>query len=315
MDKPGLTIWQTVRYGAEAAGFFLLMGFFKIIGLDAASAAGGFLGRHVFTRLPPAKIARDNLRAAYPGMSADEIAKTVRAVCENLGRVVAEYPHLGLMTLGERIEVEGREYGDAAFASGKGVMFISGHFSNWETMHIAGQQLRYDGAIVERPPNNPFVARWIDKQRAILGPKVQIGKGAQGTRKIFTLLRRGKSVFLLVDQKTGQGVPAKFFGRDAMTTHAPATLALRLGAILLPASAERTDGAHFRVRIYPPIEFAPSGDIDADTLALTQNITGKIEEIVRERPAQWLWIHRRWPSDHDKKRLAKKQKKLLAGKR
>ena len=135
-------------------------------------------------------------------------------------------------------------------ASGKGVMFISGHFANWETMPvIAAGQLGYESALVYRPPNNPFVDRWISRQRAKLGPKEQITKGAQGTRRIFTLLRRGKAILMLVDQKTGEGVPAPFFGRDAMTTPAPASLALKLGAILLPASAERIGGAHFHVRI------------------------------------------------------------------
>jgi Kdo2-lipid IVA lauroyltransferase/acyltransferase len=300
MREAKLTFWKWIRYGAEAAGFFLLMGFFKLLGLDAASAAGGFIGRHIFILLPPVKTARYNLAAAYPEKSSAEIETIVREHCENLGRVVGEYPHLGKMTLGDRIEAIGAEHGNAAVAAGKGVMFIAGHFANWEILHIAGQQLGYDGAIVQRSPNNPFVARWIDKQRALLGPKEQIEKGAQGTRRIFTRLRHGKTVFLLVDQKTGQGVSAPFFGRDAKTTPAPAALALRMGAILLPAWCERTHGAHFRVVIDAPIAFAPGGDTDADVLALTAAINRKIEELVRRKPSQWLWIHRRWPDSRKK---------------
>lgn len=313
MEKPApLPPLKLLRYGAEAAAFFLFMGLFKLLGLDAASAVGSVIGRYVFRFLPPAGIARRNLRAAYPDMSRAEIEKTVRDVCDNLGRVVGEYPHLDKMTIGgpdARIELVGKEYGDAAYASGKGVMFIAGHFANWEIMPIAGQLLGYDGAIVFRPPNNPFVARWLARQRGKLGPTEQIGKGPQGTRRIFTRLRKGKSVFLLVDQKTWQGVAAPFFGRDAMTTHAPATLALRMGSILLPASSERLHGAHFRVRIYPPIEFLPSGDQENDVLALTAKINLTIEAIVRERPSQWLWIHRRWPGERERK---KKKAKLLS---
>jgi Kdo2-lipid IVA lauroyltransferase/acyltransferase len=307
MEKINLTFWKLIRYGLEAAGFFLLMGFFKLLGLDAASAAGGFIGRHIFILLPPVKIARENLRAAYPEMSAAEIEEIVLAHCDNLGRVVAEYPHLEKLLIGQRIEVVGTAYGNAAIASGKGVMFVSGHFGNWEAMTSSGQQLGYDGSIVYRPPNNPFVAHWIERQRAKIGSMVQISKGPQGTRKIFTTLRRGKTVFLLVDQKTGQGVPAPFFGRDAMTTHAPAVLALKLGSILLPVACERTQGARFRVRIYPPVEFSPGGDHDQDVLALTTKINLAVETMVRANPSQWLWIHRRWPSEHDKKRIEKKR--------
>lgn len=300
MKRPALSFWKWLRYLGESAAFFPFMVFFRLIGIDAASAVGGLIGRHVFYHLPPADIARNNLRAAYPSMSEEEIEHTVREVCENLGRVVAEYPHLDKVTLGDRIEIVGAEISNAAMTSGKGVMFVSGHFANWEILAGAATQLGYEGALVYRPPNNPFVDRWISRQRAKLGPREHISKGAQGTRRIFTLLRRAKAIFMLVDQKTGEGIPAPFFGRDAMTTPAPASLALKLGTILLPASAERIKGAHFRVRIFPPIAYTTSGDPDNDVQALTAKINANIEAMVRERPSQWLWIHRRWPGPRDK---------------
>jgi len=314
MTSPAaLPLGKLLRYGAETAALLPFIVFFKLLGIDAASAVGGFIGRHVFYRLGPAKTARENLRTAYPGMREAEIEKTVRAVCENLGRVVGEYPHLEKLKIGTRIEVVGKEIGDAAVATGKGVMFISGHFAHWETMPITAEQLGYDGSIVYRPPNNPFVDRWLARKRAAVGPKEQIGKGAHGLRRIFTLLRRGKAIFMLVDQKTAEGVPVPFFGRDAMTTNAPAFLALKLGAVLLPASSERLQGAHFRVRIYPPVEFTPSGDQDRDVLALTAKITETIESIVRARPSQWLWIHHRWPSPRDALKNHKNRKNQPLG--
>jgi KDO2-lipid IV(A) lauroyltransferase len=317
MNRPAtLTLWKTVRYSAEFAAFFSFMAFFKLLGIDVASAVGGFIGRHIFYRLPPIRTARENLRAAYPDMSEAQIEKTVREMCDNLGRVVAEYPHLDKLTLGAggRIELEGQEIGDAVAASGKGVMFISGHFANWETMPVIASLLGYESALVYRPPNNPFVDRWISRQRAKAGPKEHISKGAQGTRRIFTLLRRGKVILMLVDQKTAEGVAAPFFGRDAMTTPAPASLALKLGAILMPASAERTGGAHFRVKIHKPIEFTSSGDQERDVPALTAKINEAIESFVRARPSQWLWIHRRWPSPRDKiKKNSRRNGQALGG--
>jgi len=311
MSTPApLSFGQTLRYLGESALVFPFMALFRLLGIDAASALGGFIGRHLYCRLPPANTARKNLKAAYPDMARKEIERTVREICDNLGRVVAEYPHLDKLTLGDRIELAGKENGDAAVASGKGVMFISGHFSNWETMPVTAALLGYDASLVYRPPNNPFVDRWISRQRAKGGHQEQITKGVQGTRRIFTLLRRGKSVLLLVDQKTYQGVPAPFFGRDAMTTAAPASFALKLGSILLPASAERLDGARFRVTIHPPIGFEPSGDYDKDVLALTAKINATIEAIVRQRPSQWLWVHRRWTTPRD---LLKQKAQALGG--
>jgi KDO2-lipid IV(A) lauroyltransferase len=308
-QKP-LPLKDVLRYGAEAAPFFLFMGIFRLIGIDAASAFGGFIGRHVFYRITPViDRARDNLKAAFPAMERAEMESVIREMCDNLGRTVAEYPHLDKLKItgaNPRIVVSGTDNAEAAIARGKGLMFISGHFANWEAMPVTATELGYDGGLVYRPPNNPYVDRFISRMRANAGPKIQISKGAQGTRKIFTLLRRGLAILMLVDQKTEQGVAAPFFGRDAMTTPAPAALALKLGSTLLPTSNERIGGARFRVRIRPPIEFTPSGDHDADVLAVTARINAAIEECVRERPSQWLWIHRRWTTPRDATKNLKK---------
>jgi len=298
---PALSLGKTLRFLAEAALFFPFMALFRLIGLDAASALGGFIGRHLFYRLRPAQTARENLTAAYPDKTPAEIDSIVRQVCDNLGRVVGEYSHLDKIRVGpgQRIEVVGAENGSAAVARGKGVMFISGHLANWETMPITAGCLGYEGGLVYRPPNNPYVARWIVKQRAKGGPAEQITKGATGTRRIFTLLRRGKCILMLVDQKTYEGVPVPYFGRDVLTTSAPASLALKMGAVLLPTSCQRLRGAHFRVTINPPITFTPTGDAKADEIALTAKITAAVEAMVRQDPAQWLWIHHRWTTPRD----------------
>jgi len=305
-----LPLKDILRFRAEAAPFFLFMGIFRLIGIDAASAFGGFIGRHVFYRITPViDRARANLKAAFPAMERAEMEAIIREMCDNLGRTVAEYPHLDKLRLtgaNPRLEIVGTENAEAAIARGKGTMFISGHFANWEAMPVTATALGYEGGLVYRPPNNPYVDRYISRMRASAGPQTQISKGAQGTRKIFTLLRRGLAILMLVDQKTEQGVPAPFFGRDAMTTPAPAALALKLGAALLPTSNERLKGARFRMRIRPALEFTPTGDHEADVLALTARINQAIEECVRERPSQWLWIHRRWTTPRDATKNLKK---------
>jgi KDO2-lipid IV(A) lauroyltransferase len=256
------------------------------------------------------------LRAAFPDKSVSEIETIVREMCDNLGRTVAEYAHLDkIVFTGTRARITERD-GDhlatlplatAAAARGKGVLFFSGHFANWEVMPFLTVQLGFAGGEVYRPQNNPFVDQWLVRQRMKNGPKDQIMKGASGTKRIFTLLRQGKTICLLVDQKTNEGVPAIFFGREAMTTPVPAALALKLGSALVPAQFERARGANFRFRLHPPIEFTPSGDHHRDILDLTQKITDKIEDIVRERPSQWLWIHRRWPTSREQDQVRGKR--------
>jgi len=215
--------------------------------------------------------------------------------------VVGEYPHLGRFSpKGEDPRIGYSLAPGVSLESLKGrpLMFLSGHFANWEMMPILAQQLGFDAATVVRPPNNPYVADWVARQRCINGPATLIAKH-NAVRSMFAQLRGDKSLCMLVDQKLREGIGVPFFGRDAMTTPAPAVLALKTGAHIVIAANRRLPGARFHVTVFPMLDFAPSGDEDRDTLALTAAITAKIEEVVREDPGQWLWIHNRWPTERD----------------
>lgn len=299
MRDNALPFLQKLRYGAEAAVFFLFMALFRVIGLEAASSLGSFLARHLFSRLPPDRVARANLLAAFPEKSAQERDAIRMAMWDNLGRVVAEYPHLEKFSpIGADARITysfapGLTLADCSDGAG---LFLSAHLGNWEMMPIIGRQLGLNGATVVRPPNNPYVADWIAQQRALMGPAEQIAKH-NAMRRMFTQIRRGGSLYMLVDQKLNEGIPVPFFGRTAMTTPAAAALALKLGARIVYAANRRTSGSRFHVHFQPGDAVTPSGDEEQDIQALTQAMTQKIEAIIRNDPAQWLWIHNRWPRD------------------
>jgi KDO2-lipid IV(A) lauroyltransferase len=273
------------------------MGLFRLFSLDMASRLGGWMGRNVFSRLPPNRTARRNLKAAFPEKSEAEIEAILSGMWDNLGRTVAEYAHLNRFDRvgpGSRIEVDGAEYADASLRAGQGLMILSAHLGNWEILPMAGEMWGLDGASVVRPPNNPYVARWIARQRALRGPRDQIGKHS-GARRIFTQLRAGKAIYMLVDQRNDEGIAVNFFGRPAMTTPVPAALAMKTGARLLIAGNRRKGrSARFEVTVRPGPEFISTGDEAADTRLLTERITAQVEAIIRSDPSQWLWIHRRW---------------------
>jgi KDO2-lipid IV(A) lauroyltransferase len=307
-----LPFGQRVRYWIETAGFFTAVGIFKLFPIDAASAVGGWIGRRLIAPTKLSKRACENLHAAYPGMSQAEIARIVRAMWDNLGRVLAEYGHLDKIhwrSSRPRIEVVDVHNFDAARAAGKGILLISAHFANWEIMPFAAREYGLSGGVVVRPTNNPYVARWLDRIRSRNGLPEMIAKGAQGTRRIFTLLRKGDCVCILVDQRASEGIPAPFFGRDVMTTPAPASLALKLRAKIVPVWNERLGGARFRMTVYPEIAPPNTGDADHDVLELTAAINAFVEARVRERPEQWLWIHQRWSKPGTK--LRKRAQDLL----
>jgi KDO2-lipid IV(A) lauroyltransferase len=299
MTEPGLSLLQKLRYGAEAAAFFFLMAIFRVIGLEAATALGGFMGRNIFSLLPPDRTARKNLAAAFPEKTDEERDAIRLAMWDNLGRVVAEYPHLEKFSpLGEdpRITFTAPEHPDTY--KGQAILFLSGHFANWEMMPILGEQHGLKGATVVRPPNNPYIANWIARQRAINGPDSLLAKHS-AARRMMGHLRGGGVIYMLIDQKLREGIAVPFFGRDAMTTPAPAALALKLGARILMAANRRTQGARFHVTVSAGPDFTPSGDETRDIHDLTAALTARIEESVRADPGQWLWIHNRWPTARD----------------
>jgi len=298
-----LSLGERLRYSAEAAVFFAFMGFFLLLGLETASRVGGWIGRNLLSLLPPDRVARANLAAAFPDMPAAERNAIRRAMWDNLGRVVGEYPHLARFSphgedpritydLPIGVTVEGMK--------NRPLMFLSAHLGNWEVMPILAHQVGLEGAAVVRPPNNPFVADWVARQRRIKGPDTLIAKH-NAARGMLAQLRAGRMLCMLVDQKLREGVAVPFFGRDAMTTPAPAVLALKTGSHLLFASNKRLPGPRFHVTVWPDIDFAPTGNETEDSHRLTAAITARIEEMIRVDPSQWLWIHNRWPTERDRR--------------
>jgi KDO2-lipid IV(A) lauroyltransferase len=300
-NGPQLSLGQKLRYGAEAAVFFGFMALFRVIGLDKASRLGGWIGRNIFPLLPPDRIARANLALAFPEKTVDERNEIRGIMWDNLGRVVGEYPHLDRFSpKGEdpRLSYTLPDGMTTADLTAQPLMFLSGHFANWEMMPILAHQIGLDIAAVVRPPNNPYVAQWVADRRKINGPATMIAKH-NAMRAMISQLRGNKSLCMLVDQKLREGIAVPFFGRDAMTTPAPAALALKTGIRVLLAANRRLPGARFEVTVYPMPDFTPSGNDAEDIKAFTTLITAKIEEIVRADPGQWLWIHNRWPTARD----------------
>jgi KDO2-lipid IV(A) lauroyltransferase len=287
-----------LRHYLEWMGLSLTLGFFRLFSIDRASAIGGWIGRHLAA--PFSRRARANLALAYPEKSDAERNHILLGVWDNLGRVLAEYGHLDeIHAVGDdpRITLEGTEHLAAAQAGGKGILLLSGHFANWEILQFSLHDYGIQGAPIVRPANNPLVHRWLDRLRSRNGMPEQIPKGASGMRRGFTLLRKGEALLLLIDQRTSEGVLVPFFGRDAFTTPAPAALALRLNAVIVPISLRRVGGARFVLRAHPPILPEGTGDMDRDVWALTAELTQFIEARVRERPEQWLWTHKRWTKE------------------
>ncbi|HUZ72784.1 MAG TPA: lipid A biosynthesis lauroyl acyltransferase [Stellaceae bacterium] len=281
----------------EALGARLLFGLFALLPLDRASAVGGALGRWVGPHLGASKRAVVNLRRAMPELDEDAIARIIAGMWDNLGRVVAEYPHLreiDVFAPGGRVEVCGADIAFAQREAGRRTIFFSAHCGNWEIGALAATQAGFAVAQIYRAPNNPLIDNLI---RAARGPDAGelIPKGRAAARRAIAALEEGRILAMLVDQKMNDGIAVPFFGRDAMTAPALARLARRYGCTVVPVRIERLEGARFRLVCEPPLPVPRTADAHADVLALMTAVNATIERWIRARPEQWLWVHRRWP--------------------
>lgn len=289
----------TLTHHIEYIAVRSLFAGFRLIGLKRSSAIAGTFCKIVGPKLKSIqRRGEENLRKIYPDWSEKEIDETLKGVWENLGRTAAEFAHLekftnateeGLVTLvgGKRFEM---------IVQGQGpVIFVSSHCANWEIMTIVLKSAGVDYGVVYRPANNPLVDELIIAERAKVMSRRQIPKGKRGARALVENLKAGRSLAMLVDQKLNDGIEASFMGHPAMTTPAAARLALKFNIPLIPVQMKREKGPHFKMVVKDPIAYQATGDITADTLALTTLMNKALEDDIRQAPDQWLWLHRRWP--------------------
>jgi KDO2-lipid IV(A) lauroyltransferase len=191
------------------------------------------------------------------------------------------------------IEVVGLENLKLLQEDGKPGIIFTAHLGNWQMITLAAQSIGLDLTQMYRPPNNPWVDALMLKCQKFTVKNV-ITKGKRGPREFLSLIKKGDHALLLVDQKMGEGIAVPFLGREAMTATGIGKMYLNQNCPLLPARSERLHGSHFRVTFYPPIEFVPQGNPQQDMYDLLFLINTMLGGWVKERPGQWLWLHRRW---------------------
>ena len=293
------SFWQRVQWRLETIAWDLVYwGPMKMLGPDKASEFGGWLVKKIGPLLSQHKTTKRNLRLAFPDWSAQQIEETALAAWENAGRTAGELPHLPSIdpyTSG-RVEIIGLDVLDQINTSGKGAVFVSGHFANWEIMPAAIVKRIPHAVMTYRALNNPYIDKRIADLRHEYGTAVNAPKGI-GTRELMRALAKGSPVALMNDQKFNEGIAVPFFGHLAMTAPGPTRLALKYGVPIVPVSTVRTGPARFRVEFHTPFIPEDTGHPEADIQRAVQRITDFIEAQVRAEPGQWFWQHRRWPKE------------------
>jgi len=284
---------KIIKYFFEFIFVYTLLVIFKIIGYKNASNLGEKIGVLLGPFFRSKKKIINNLRNSNIGADDLERKKIIKKMWGNYGRILAEYPFLVKFknnTFEKYIKIEGIEYLEEIKKNNKKVVFISGHFNNFELMAMQLENSEISVAAIYRPLNNIFLNSIMEKIRLNYICKKQIKKGKSGTRELLQLFNDGYSIAIMIDQRVSEGIKSKLFNKHALTTTIPAQLVKKYNVDVVPIYIERIESFYFKMHVNKPIIFSENKTLEE----ITDDLNKKLEQMILKNPEQWIWSHDRW---------------------
>ena len=284
---------KIVKYFLEFFFIVILFIIFKILGFKLASNIGGYIGKKIGPLFRSKQTILTNIKNALPSANKADLELIIQSMWENYGRILAEYVFLKDFRkekLNDYLEIEGKEHLNKVRDSNEQVVFVSGHFNNFELMAMQIEKSGINLAAIYRPLNNIFLNGIMEKIRTKYICKNQIKKGRSGTRELLKSFNNKNSIALMIDQRVSEGEKSNFFGQDAFTTTIPAQLVKKFGCKIVPIHIERYNDFYFKMKVEEPINYNKDSTIDEITLSLNK----LLEKMILKNPSQWIWSHNRW---------------------
>ena len=275
---------------------FLLVEFLfticKVIGYKSASNLGYFIGKNFGNFFRKKKSIIENLHESKIAINISD-KQFVNNILGNYGRILAEYPFLKDFRknkLEQYIRIDGIENLDKIKNNKKPVVFISGHFNNFELMAMQIEKHGINLAAIYRPLNNVFLNKIMERIRTKYICRNQIRKGRSGTRQILENLKKGNSIALMIDQRVTEGIKIDFFGNLASTTTIPAQIIKKYECDLVPIYIERLEKFNFKMYVSQPIVI----NSEKSQEEISKHLNKILEKMILKNPDQWIWTHNRW---------------------
>ena len=282
-----------IKYFFQFLLVILCFGIFRLLGLRVSSFLGGKLFEKIGPLFRSKKIIHSNINKAIPNIQENELKKIVKSMWNNYGRVFAEYMFIKDFRNGNmasKIDVNGQNILEEIKQSRKKVIFISGHFSNFELMALHLEKSGINLAAIYRPLNNIFLNPIMERIRKKYICKFQIKKGIGGMKKLVELKRKNYSTALMIDQRVSEGILSNFFYEPASTTTIPAQLIKKFNIPVVPIYIERIKDINFKITINKPINFSK----EISVKKITDDLNNVLEKMIINKPDQWIWSHNRW---------------------
>ena len=282
-----------IKYFLEFIFIIFLFLIFKLIGLKLSR----ILASYLFVILGPLfrskKTIYSNISLAFPN-SEENLKKNIsKKMWQSYGRILAEYifiKNFRSFNSEKYFSITGQKILDEVKNSNEPVIFVSGHFDNFELMAMHIEKSGINLAAIYRPLNNYFLNPIMENIRKKFICEKQIKKGVSGTKEILKHFKSGTSIALMIDQRVSQGIKSKFFNKDALTTTIPAQFVKKFNCKIVPIFIERNDVENFNLEIMNPLTFDNQETIESITLKLNKIL----EKMIVRNPYQWIWSHNRW---------------------
>ena len=284
---------KIIKYFFEFLFIIILFAIFKILGLKISSNFGSFIGKTLGPFFRSKKKIIQNIRKALPDEDEKNVEIIINKMWKNYGRILSEYIFIKKFrnSINENfITIEGEEILTEIKNKQEQVVFVSGHFNNFELMAMQLEKSGINLAAIYRPLNNIFLNKIMERIRKKYICKKQIKKGKSGTRELLESFKKNYSVALMLDQRVSEGIKSNFFGQPALTTTIPAKLVKKFRCKIVPVYIERINEVFFKIKISKPIFYNENTSIEEITLDLNK----WLEKMILANPDQWIWSHDRW---------------------
>jgi len=283
-----------IKYFIQFILILFLFSLFKIIGINKSSK----LSAQLFLLLGPffrsKKIFQKNIKKVFPEIKSDQENKIFKNMWHNYGKMFAEYMFIKDFRYSKKFEenliIENFSILEKIKKDKEPVIFISGHFNNFELMAMQIEKAGINLAAIYRPLNNIYLNPIMEEIRKKYICKKQIKKGISGTKQILKEYKNVASIALMIDQRVSEGILSNFFGQNALTTTIPAQFVKKFNTKVVPIYIERLNNYKFKITIHDIMEFDNAHDIETITFKLNKIL----ENMVLKNPAQWIWTHDRW---------------------
>ena len=286
-----LMIMRLFKYLLQSIIIYLMFFLGRILGLKISRKLFSFIFVNFAPIFKSRKIIDSNLKIfskKNPNFNKEIIIKNM---WKNYGMTFIEYVFLNFFKKSNsHIQIEGEDNLKNVMIKNKPVIFISGHFANYELMSMEITKKGVKLATIYRPLNNYFLNPFMEYLRKKFVCKNQIKKGVSGVRDAIEYIKNDHSIALMVDQRLSEGEKIDFFGEPASTTTLPAQLAIKFDLSIIPVFIERREDNNFRIKFLDeikPVNFQ-------DKFVLTKKLNEILEEMIIKNPNQWIWSHNRW---------------------